>query len=142
MNKISKIISGIIILLIIGCGAFWLGINYEKGQSKPAISSANFSAMRAGRAGTTGSNLISGSIISSDNNSITVQLPGTAGSKIIFYSDTTQINKTISGTASDLSAGTTVNVTGTTNSDGSVTANSIQIRPAGQAKLVIPAPAQ
>ena len=79
-----------------------------------------------------GGNFISGSIISEDSTSITLQLAGNAGSKIIFYSGYNSNWKMASGTASDLSTGTNVSVTGTTNSDGSVTAQSIQIRPAGQ----------
>ena len=140
MNKTSKIISGIIILLIIGGGAFWTGMNYGKSQAKPATGFAgNFSAMRGSRtgAGASGAGFILGSIISSDSNSITLQLPSNGGSKIIFYSNATQISKTASGSATDLAVGTTISVTGTTNSDGSVTASSIQIRPAGQNRPVI-----
>jgi len=132
MNKTSKIISAIVILIAVGGGAFYLGMNYGKNQSKAAASSSNFSAFRAGRTGSAGGNFTSGSIIAEDSNSITLQLPGNSGSKIIFYSDATQISKFASGTSADLVNGTNVSVTGTTNSDGSITAQSIQIRPMGQ----------
>ena len=133
MNKTSKIISGIVILLIVAGGAFYGGMIYGKSQNvRPTVASGTFQT-RVNRTGGSG-NFISGSIISEDSSSITVQLAGNAGSKIIFYSPTTQIGKMASGSASDLTAGTTVSVTGTTNSDGSVTAQSIQIRPAGQTR--------
>jgi hypothetical protein len=64
-----------------------------------------------------------------DSSSITVQIPND-GSKIIFLSDSAPITKMASGTRADLVVGETVTATGTTNADGSVTAQSIQIRPA------------
>ena len=139
MNKSAKIVSAIIILLVVGGGSFYFGMNYGKSQSKPTFSATNFSAARAGRTGSTGANLTSGSIIAEDSSSITLQLPNSGGSKIIFYSDATQINKFASGTSADLVSGTTVSVSGTTNSDGSITASSIQIRPVGQLGQGVPA---
>lgn len=131
MNKTSKIISGIVILLVVAGGSFYWGTNYGKGQTMTAASSlrANF-ASRTGRTGVAGAGFTTGTIISKDSSSITLQLSGgTGGSKIIFYSNATQIGKMTTGTGADLTNGTTVSVTGTTNSDGSVTADSIQIRP-------------
>jgi hypothetical protein len=43
----------------------------------------------------------------------------------------TPVTKQASGTQDDLSVGTQVAVTGSSNSDGSMTANTVQIRPAG-----------
>lgn len=128
MKKNILVISAIIVLVAVGGGAFYGGMLYGKGQARPAgFTGGNFQT-RVNRPGSNGSNFISGNIISKDNTSITVQLPNN-GSKIIFYSDATQINKSATGTSADLSTGTLVSVTGTTNSDGSITAQSIQIRP-------------
>ena len=87
-----------------------------------------------GRGGRTGGGAVGGQIIAKDANSITVELrgnqtDGSAGSKIIFLSDTTQVMKSAQGTTSDLTIGTQVMAIGTPNADGSVNAQSVQIRP-------------
>ncbi len=72
-----------------------------------------------------GGNMTSGSIVSSDANSMTVKL--TDGStKIVLFSDSTTISVSKDGSSADLTAGQTVRVNGTTNSDGSITASNIQ----------------
>ena len=130
MKKTQHIIISIILLIAVTSISFYFGMNYGKSQSaRPAFNAANFQGMRTNRTGTNGSNFISGDIISKDGTSMTIKLPGSAGSKIIFYSDTTPISKMAPGTAGDLANGTSVSVAGTVNSDGSVTAQSIQIRP-------------
>lgn len=133
MNKTSLIVVVIIVLLVVGSGAFYGGMVYGKSQNARSFSSTNFQGVRNGTrtGGTVGAGFISGDIISKDNTSITLQLPNNGGSKIIFYSDATQISKFASGTSADFVTGTAVNITGTTNSDGSVIAQSVQIRPAG-----------
>lgn len=131
MNKNLLIAITIIGLAAVGGGAFYGGMVYGKSQNSSAFNRQNFqSALRNGvRSGATGANFVSGNILSKDSSSITLQLPNNGGSKIIFFSGTTQISKFASGVASDLTTGESVSVTGTTNSDGSVTAQSIQIRP-------------
>lgn len=76
-----------------------------------------------------GAGFISGDVISSDDKSITLKLRD-GGSKIVILSDSTQIMKSTSGSASDISGGESLMVQGATNSDGSITAQTIQIRPA------------
>ncbi|HWA32359.1 MAG TPA: hypothetical protein VG694_02835 [Candidatus Paceibacterota bacterium] len=69
-----------------------------------------------------------GEIISSDQKSITIKLPS-GGSKIIFIDSNTKVSKVVDGAKSDLAKGTNVTVNGAVNSDGSMNASSIQIRP-------------
>ena len=80
-------------------------------------------------------------MISKDDSSITIKLmtpPGAtadntnnAGSKIVFINTKTQAGKFSTGSAAALTVGATVTVNGTPNTDGSITAQMVQIRPAG-----------
>jgi len=133
MQKNILVIIAIVVLLVVGGGAFYGGMVYGKSQNvMPNFAAGDFQSLRGNRTGNAGGGFTSGDILSKDASSITVQLPNNGGSKIIFYSDTTQINKTASGSADDLATGISITATGTTNADGSITAQTIQIRPAGQ----------
>jgi len=74
--------------------------------------------------------LVMGEIIAKDEQTVTVKLSD-GGSKIVFFSDTTQIDKFAAGTLADLEIGMTIIANGTANQDGSVVAKTIQLRPAG-----------
>ena len=71
---------------------------------------------------------VAGEIISKDDSSITVKMPD-GSSKIVLVSDKTAVNKSAKGTLSDLKTGEQVAAFGTQNSDGSVTAQSVQLNP-------------
>lgn len=147
MNK--NIINIIITVIVAGGASFYAGMHYA--QSK-AVTPANFANMTpeerqalrgqfgngGGRGGRTGNGGASGEIISKDATSITIKLRDGSGSKIVFLSGATPIMKTASGTASDLQVGTQVNAMGTANSDGSITAQTVQIRPAMPADAKTP----
>lgn len=138
-NIKTLIISGIVLILIVGAGSFFGGMKY--GQSKGS-SNRNFQGMaqqfggpnggQRGSAGVKGGSFINGEVLSKDDKSVTIKLQN-GGSKIVLFSDATTIGKTTDGTLTDLEVGKTVMITGTSNTDGSVTAQSIQIRPAGLA---------
>ena len=50
-------------------------------------------------------------------------------SKIVFYSESTKIQKTADGTGANLAIDQEVTASGAANSDGSLTAQTIQVRP-------------
>jgi hypothetical protein len=71
---------------------------------------------------------VNGEIIESGDDSVTVKLmDGT--SKIVLFSDKTEINKAQQAQTADLKVGEKVMVMGQENSDGSVTAQNIQLNP-------------
>jgi hypothetical protein len=139
MKKILPIF--IAILILVGAGAFYGGMKYAGSKKtsggnfpgfenfKQGDGQQRFGQMNgAGRTGN-GQNFLSGEILSKDDKSITVKLPD-GGSKIIFFSDSTEITKSAQGTAEDLTVGENVFANGQANTDGSITAKTIQLRPA------------
>lgn len=76
----------------------------------------------------TGGRQVIGEIISQDDKSITVKLQDES-TKIVLLSDKTSINKATEVSKSDLKTGEKVGVFGTENTDGSVTAQNIQLNP-------------
>jgi hypothetical protein len=137
-KKIGFVVLGIIVLV----GVFYGGMVYGKSQiSTSATGVAAFAnrGMRGGAGGLGSGGFTTGQIIAKDATSITVQLmtggvvPGAttqSGSKIVFVDSNTKVTKQATGTLSDLAIGTEVSVTGTPNTDGSVSATAVQIRPA------------
>lgn len=71
---------------------------------------------------------VSGEIINSDDQSITVKT-NDGSSKLIFLSDNTEINEATKAAVSDLEIGKQVAVFGTENPDGSITGQNIQLNP-------------
>ena len=135
----------ILLVVIIGVGSFYGGMIYGKSKNTgPAGLRGQFNGNFADNAnrqglGQNGETVTSGQIIKMDDNSITVELRD-GGSKIILFSDSTTIGKFIAGTKVDLAADLNVMVNGKANTDGSISATSIQIRPAGSTEPTPPAP--
>ena len=69
---------------------------------------------------------VNGTILSIDENSLTVELSD-GSSKIVMLTDTTQINKATDASMQDLVEGDTVNLFGSQNDDGTITAQTIQV---------------
>lgn len=133
--KNKKIVAAVVAVVLVGAG-FGGGYTFAKTQS-PArgdFANANFQGGQfvARGAGTmrTGGNFIAGEILSKDTSGVTIKMQD-GSTKIILIGSSAQINKNAAGTMDDLTAGTNVSITGTTNSDGSVTAQAVQIRPVG-----------
>ena len=146
----KQIIVIVAIAAITGGGAFYGGMEYaenknpsgqfargdfqnlspEERQPRMQEMGANVSAgfnARIGDGQRGGEGLVSGEIIFKDDKSIIVKLMD-GGSKIVFFSESTEISKSAKGTLPDLEVGKDVLVNGSANSDGSVTAKLIQLR--------------
>ncbi|HEV8666707.1 MAG TPA: DUF5666 domain-containing protein [Candidatus Paceibacterota bacterium] len=133
--KRNQVIGGVIILLVVAGGSFYAGEAMaknptpDKGQFATTFGGGNagFTTRLGGRGANGG--FTAGQIVSTANGSISIQQQNGSSSEIVLISPTTQILKQTSGTSADLTNGTNVTVTGTSNSDGSLTATSISIRP-------------
>jgi len=139
MNKtLLALIAGII---VIGGGAFYIGMTYAQPQT-PARGQFSTNQLPGGIAGggaRTGMNggITFGEIISKDETSITIKMQD-GSTKIVLVSSSAQVMKSTTGSINDLAVGTQVTVTGPANSDGSVTAQSVQIRPADSMPIGTP----
>ena len=134
-NKKSNVLPVVIITLVIsGTLGFFGGMKYQQGKTTARFAGFNndrgqFMQRNGGPSGN-GANFqpVNGEIINSEDTSITVRLQD-GSSKIVLLSDSTSINKAESGLKEDLKTGEKVMVIGTSNSDGSVSAQSIQLNP-------------
>ena len=125
----KKIIWGVVGIVVL-VGVFLGGVSYGKNQTATSTNTTGsaFASARTRGAGGFGGGATVGQILSEDSTSITVGL-ASGGSKIIFLDNTTPITKQVNGNMSDLTVGTNVMVTGTANTDGSITAQSVRITP-------------
>lgn len=145
MKKSIFISTLIAVLVIAGGGGFFGGMRYEKQKLTknpqelfssngsntnrqfpgfPGGSNSNRSMRGGGIGGAT-----RGTIASISGTNMTVTLSD-GSSKIVIVPSSATISKSTTATSADLTTGQTVMVTGTTNSDGSVTAENIQLNPA------------
>lgn len=122
--------------LIIVAVALVVGIGVGYLIHSPAAATAKTGpGSFAGRTGGTrggnqaGGGFLSGTIASEDANSMTIDTRD-GSSHVVLLTPATTVQKSVAGTMSDVPVGSTVMVIGTTNSDGSVSASSIQLRPA------------
>lgn len=147
--KKNDLLITIIAVVVVGAVAFFGGMKYQQSQ---AVGPNNFRQFQGagqgagmmgrsfsgsqnrsfgngqGRMGMGGSRPVAGEIISQDDKSITVKLPD-GSSKLVILPDNVTISKTDTGSKTDLKSGVQVGVFGSENSDGSVTAQNIQLNP-------------
>ena len=126
MNKYAKFIIPVVTLLVGLGGGVFAGIKYQQSKipsftRRNGFMTGNANMMNRGRA-------ITGEIISQDDKSITVKMSD-GSTKIVFLAGNTTYEKSDTASVGDLKTGTKVLVFGNTNSDGSVTAQNVQINP-------------
>ena len=121
----------VVIAVVVGGLAFYGGTQYQLSQQPTrGINGAQTTGMM-GRTGTRragNGQPVSGEILNMDSSSLTVKLAD-GSSRIVLLSDKTVFNKTAAVDKSELKVGDKVGVFGTTNTDGSVTAQNVQLNP-------------
>lgn len=129
----NKIIIGVTLAVIIAGAAFYRGMVYGKstvpirGQFGGGQFTGGQNGMRG--AGARGGGFVAGEIIAKDMGSITIKMPD-GSTKIALIATSTQVTKSSAGSLSDVVVGANVSVNGAANTDGSITAQGVQIRPA------------
>ena len=135
MNKnMKKIILFLLILIVVGGGAFYGGMKYQQSKTPSRQAFQNLTPeqrqqfLQQGAGERAGAGFLSGEVIAKDEKSLTLKMSN-GGSKIVFFSDSTQISKTTEGTKNDIEIGKQIMVSGSQNPDGSYTAKTIQLSP-------------
>lgn len=132
MNKNTTIIVGVLLVILALGGGFFAGMTYQSRKIASSFGADGTFRQRFQMNGLNGQNTnfrpVRGVVLSSDSNTLTVKL-NDGSTKVVVISGTTTFLKSQKVTVSDLKTGDTVNVVGTQNSDGSVTAADVQINP-------------
>lgn len=129
----------IIVITLVALGAgFFGGVQFQKSQKiktpfgfQGGLQNGTGRTTDIGNNGTNGmvrngNQPVSGEITSIDDTGITIKTSD-GGSKIVIFSSSTKVNKTTEGSKSDLIKGATVMVIGTTGTDGTVTAQTVNV---------------
>ena len=133
--KNNTVIIIAIISLALGFGGGYFFKNYQVGKMRPNFGSQlpdrqrNGQGLQNGQGPQSGfGGMVMGEIISQDENSITVKIQD-GSTKIVILGDSTTYSKTQSIEKTELSTGNQVRVSGNANSDGSITAQNVQLNP-------------
>ncbi|HEX4103965.1 MAG TPA: DUF5666 domain-containing protein [Candidatus Paceibacterota bacterium] len=135
MKKYKVHIIWVIVAVVALAGGFFWGKSMAPaatgfpGGGSFAGASGTRTFARGGAAAGAGGGLVTGQVLSMSGDSMTVQLTN-GNSQVVFYSSSTSVIKPEPAPVSALTPGTSVMIVGTTNSDGSLTAQSIQVRTA------------
>ncbi len=133
----KNIIIGSVIIILIAAGSFYGGMAYEKKQVASSSNTRNLSSgqqrqfagngammFRSGNGQNAG--FANGEVISKDDKGLTIKMRD-GSTKLVFFSSSTKFQKSSDGSVSDVETGKTVLVTGQAGSDGSITAQTVQI---------------
>ncbi|MDD4902170.1 MAG: DUF5666 domain-containing protein [Patescibacteria group bacterium] len=136
-KNITILVVAVIVALAVGVFG---GMQYQKMAAKKiaaqfpggqGFNRGNFTGSVNSQRSRNGAGFTAGSVLSkNDSKSFTVKL-NSGGSEIVFLSANSKIMKSATGTIDDLVAGEQVVVSGTANSDGSITATSVQLGNSG-----------
>jgi flagellar basal body-associated protein FliL len=134
------IIIAVILVIVAAGGGFFGGMMYQKNQA-PVLGAAgrgNFAA-RFGQGGQNAAAFrpVRGQVLSMSDTTLTVKMSD-GSTKIVVLSSSTAFMQSTKAALTNVKTGDTVNVVGTANSDGSVTAQDVQINPPAQGGFARP----
>jgi hypothetical protein len=137
LNK--NTLPSILISLVLGLGAgYYIGTHHTTMQAGLARGgTGQGGADRRGgfaRGGPNG-DMINGDVVSLSDNILTVK-GRDGGSRVILFTGSTKVSKSVAGEKADVKEGASVLILGKQNSDGSVTADTVQIRPTGSSTVL------
>jgi len=132
MNKNTIIVVAVVLIIIAAAGGFFGGMMYQKNQTSSLAGAGrgSYAGRFGGQSGQGAAAFrpVRGQVLSMDANSLTVKLSN-GSTEIVVLSSSTAFMQSTKAALSDVKTGDTVNVVGTANSDGSVTAQQVQINP-------------
>lgn len=132
MKNQNNLIVTILLVVIVGAGSFFAGTKYQQSNGRQFPDGQFGGRMMGGQPGNQGNRMnfrpVNGEIIASDDKSITVKAQD-GSSKIVLISESTEINTASIVSRDALKVGEKVAVFGTSNPDGSLTAQNIQLNP-------------
>jgi hypothetical protein len=79
--------------------------------------------------------MVNGSVVSLTDNVLTLKARD-GGSRVILFTAGTKVTKSVDGARTDVKDGVNVVILGTQNTDGSITAETVQIRPDGTSTMI------
>jgi hypothetical protein len=123
----------IAVIIIVAAGSFFGGMKYDAGKKTANGMAQRFGQLAGAQRGAggfraNGANLVNGEVLAKDDKSVTIKL-NAGGSKIVFFTGATQFMRTATDTIDNLKVGDNVMANGSSNADGSLNAESIQMRP-------------
>jgi hypothetical protein len=128
-NNITILVA--VLCLALGFGGGYFFKNYQVGKMRSNFGGQFGDRQKNGQTPQVGFNgMAFGEVISQDEKSITIKMQD-GSTKMVILGDSTIYSKTQSIDKSELSVGIQVRVFGNANSDGSVTAQNVQINPLG-----------
>ncbi len=138
----KNILIAVIVTAVVAGGAgYWYGGQHASAavmanRQRFAAAGQNFAGGNRGFGGANGG-AASGEVLGKDANGITLKLQD-GGSRVVIVPASISVMKSAAGTMDDVTVGERVTVIGTTNGDGSITAQSIQVRPPMPSPSVTP----
>lgn len=137
----------LILLLVVGVASFYAGTKYQSSKTPSFGGFTNGNRRAVQISGTpnqqfrnrAGFDQIIGEVVSVDSGSVTVKMQD-GSTKIVLLTDKTTYNKSQEGNLADVAVGQKVAIFGSSNSDGSVSAQSVQINPVFRQPGISPQP--